>query len=134
MKKLILLLIIFFLFGCAGKEGPMGPTGPQGQRGPSGPTGPSSPGLVLIKTYSGYFSTSGNYSLNVPEILNKQNSTIVLGFYAFPTSPSVWIPLTDGWLDSSQSQIFSISWVLGTILFMDMAAGNLYLVQIYEIQ
>lgn len=158
MKTLSLsFLLILLVVGC-GKDGPTGPVGPQGEpglqgepgingepglqgdpgtdgepgvEGPEGPEGP--PGVSLIKEYTGTIPSDGSYTLNVPEITGKRTTTFVMAYWAYSTSPNIWTPMTDGWLDSSNfARVFSVSWTYGEVYFFFMVAGNLYLVQVFE--
>ena len=130
MKVLFIITLCCLLFVGCGKQGPTGPAGPQGAQGPEGPQGPA--GVSLIAEYTGTISSDGNYTLDVPEITGKRSTTFVMAYWAFPTSPNIWTPMTDGWLDYSDAHVFGVSWTYGTVLFFEMTAGDLYLVQVFE--
>jgi len=127
MKRfLIFPLVILVILSC-GKQGPTGPAGSQGQTGPQGP-----PGVSLIKEYTGTISSDGNYTLDVPEILDKRTTTFVMAYWTFSTSPNLWIPMTDSWLDSIElCHIFYVSWTYGKVGLTGMLADDLYLVQVF---
>ncbi|MCD4812657.1 collagen-like protein [bacterium] len=128
MKNLFMVVCLFFLL--AGCTGPQGPTGPTGDTGATGPTGPA--GTTLLHEYTGQFAAAGNYTLNVSEITGKRTTTFVMAYWAFSSVPDVWTPMTDGWLDSSNSRIFSVSWTAGQVYFYEMDAGDYYLVQVFQ--
>lgn len=151
MKRLLIpFLLILVIVGC-GKEGPIGPAGPQGVQGLQGQTGSDGtqgspgtdgtqglpgpegqPGVSLIKEYTGSIPSDGTYTLNVPEITGKRMTTYVMAYHAYPTSPDIWTPIADGWLDYLYQRIFSVSWTYGKVYFYEMKAGDLYLVQVFE--
>lgn len=116
--------------GQQGEQGDIGPGGPPGPEGTEGPEGP--PGALLIKEYTGAIPSDGSYTLNVPEILGKRSTTFVMAYWAFPTSPDIWTPMTDGWLDTYEAHIFSVCWTYGKVYFLYMTQGHLYLVQVFE--
>ena len=141
----ILFVFVVVLTGCSsllpkgdkgdpGQQGTPGATGEVGVIGPVGSTGEAGvPGMTLIKIYAGTFSSTGNLYLDVPEISGKLGSTIVLAYWAFSTSPSIWNPMADGWLDSSTfAKSFSVSWTFGRVYFYGVTAGDYYLVQVYQ--
>lgn len=131
MKRLIGLLSLLLLLsvGC-GKDGATGPMGPQGLAGETGEQG--EPGVLLIKEYTGTISSDGSWSLSVPEITGKRSTTFVMAYWTFPTTPDIWIPMTDGWLDTTEAHIFGVSWTYGKVYFYYMVEGDLFLVQVFE--
>lgn len=145
MKGLLIPFLLLLVIVACTKEGPMGPAGPQGPEGLQGPAGPEgtqgppgpegpqgTPGVSLINEYTGSIASDGSYTLDVPEITGKRTTTYVMAYWAFPTSPDIWIPMADGWLDLAYSHIFSVSWTFGKVYFFEMTAGDLYLVQVFE--
>ena len=126
MKLLFTLVLGFSIFlACEGKQGPVGPTGPQGPEGPAG--------VSLIKEYTGTIPSDGHYTLDTPEITGKRGTTFVMAYWTFSTTPNIWQPMTDGWVDDFESaHIFSVSWTYGQVLLLGMLADDLYLVQVFE--
>lgn len=119
--------------GDQGDTGETGETGDQGEIGPEGPEGPEGPpGISLIAEYTGTLPSDGNYSLSVPEIKGKRATTFVMAYWTIPTAPSIWTPMTDGWLDSYKAHIFWVSWTYGKVYFYYMTEGDLYLVQVFQ--
>ncbi len=115
--------------GATGPQGETGAVGPQGETGATGPQGP--PGVSLVKEYTGTISADGSYYLNVPEITGKRSTTVVMAYWAYQSSSDIWTPMADGWL-GVDARIFSVSWTFGKVYFYDMAAGDLYLVQVFQ--
>ncbi len=157
MKRFLIPFVLILVVASCGKEGPMGPVGPEGPQGPAGvdgsegPTGPEGPqgpagpegpqgpigpegpaGVSLLKEYTATIPSDGNYTLDVPEITGKRTTTYVMAYWAFPTSPNIWTPMTDGWLDGYHSRVFSVSWTYGQVYFYQMSAGDLILVQVFQ--
>jgi hypothetical protein len=124
MLKSMLFFVVavsFLCISCA-EDGKMGPVGPEGP-----------PGVSLIREYTGSVPDDGSFFVDVPEIKDRRNSTFVMAYWAFDSSPEIWIPMTDGWLDSEDvGHIFSVSWTYGRVYFFFMAEGDLYLIQIFE--
>lgn len=139
MKRLLmpfLLSLMLVFVGCT-KEGPTGPMGPQGSAGEQGEVGETGdqgePGVSLIKEYTGTIPFDGSSALNVPEITGKRATTFVMAYWTFSTTPNIWIPMTDGWLDSAElAHMFTVSWTYGRVYFYGMVAGDFYLVQVFQ--
>lgn len=107
--------------GCTGPAGPMGPAGPAG-----------SPGVSLTKEYTGTISANGDFSVDVPEILNKRSTTFVEVYYAIPSAPNIWTPLSDGWKDDPTiSHTCSVSWTFAKVYLFGMETGDLYLIKVF---
>jgi hypothetical protein len=128
MKKGLLLACVLggmaLTLGC-GKEGPMGPAGPTGATG--------APGITMIQEYSGSFATAGDFAVSVPEITGKRSSTFVEVYWAIPSAPDIWTPMSDGWKDDpTLSRTATVSWTNGEVGFWGMKAGDLYLIQVYQ--
>lgn len=137
MKRFLIPFVLILLIAGCGKQGPTGPTGPQGPAGEAGEQGETGeqgePGFSLIKEYTGTIPSDGSYSLDVPEITGKRSTTFVMAYWTFSDTPNIWIPMTDGWLDSSElAHIFWVSWTYGKVYFYAMVAGDLFLVQVFE--
>ena len=130
LKVLVFIFLVSFSLlsvGCKGETGAAGPTGPAG---PAGPTGP--PGITLIKTYTGTIANV-NSIFSIPEILGKEGKTFVLAYWAFSTSPTAWIPATDGWLDNTAlAHIFTVSWATGQVYLIGFTIGDKYKIDIYQ--
>lgn len=106
----------------------------EGPTGPAGASGPAGPGWHYVKSYSGSIPADGEFTINIPEIRNKRYKTMINAYWAFSEVPDVWFPLEDGWLDSTEDgKIFAISWSLSTVTLIGMAKGDLYSIDIYEI-
>jgi len=140
MRKFFICLIlvsIVLLTGCSsllpkGEAGATGSTGPTGEAGAIGPTGPTGPaGVTLIKTYSGTFTGETTQSIYVSEIVDKLGETFILAYFAFSTSPDVWNPMTDGWLDA-EAWRYWYSWTTGYVSFYECSAGHYYMIQVYQ--
>lgn len=89
-------------------------------------------GVSLIKTYTGVMTGATMQTISVPEIKGKPETTFVLAYYSFSTSPTVWTPMSDGWLDSSLSNVFSVSWTAGTVNIYQGFAGDNYMLKVYQ--
>ncbi|MFC2081230.1 hypothetical protein ACFLR8_03370 [Bacteroidota bacterium] len=119
-KNLFLFSIIILALGCEGPEGPIGPQGPSG--------------VTMISEYTGICDTSVFIFVDIPEIKNRQTSTFVMAYWAFPDSPDLWTPISDGWWDTEGSQLLIVSWTEGGVLLYDMLEGLHYLIQVFEHQ
>ena len=125
MKNLISFLAVLFILGCTGETGPMGPAGTDGTDGVNG-----SPGTTMLNQYSGD-CLNGTFFISVPEILNKQTTTYVLGYYSSDGSPDIWTPMTDGWLTPRAMQLW-LSWTQGRVYVYDATNTYNYLIQVFE--
>lgn len=130
-KRVIAFIVVALLSSCKGSKGDPGAVGIQGFRGSDGDDA-----IVLSKTYTGTVPSDGSFTLSVPEITNKAGKTIVQAFWAFPTSPNIWTPLEDGWLDDTTNvgRVFALSWTPGTVYLSFMSTGDLYKVEIYTVK
>ncbi len=131
IRSICAMLGVLCIVGCQGPMGPTGPTGPMGPMGPEGPEGPA--GITLIKEYTGTIPEDGNHSIDVPEISGKRDTTFVMAYWAFSSTPTVWMPMSDGWIDDIQlCHIFTVSWSYGNVAFFGMKKDELYLIQVFE--
>jgi len=87
-------------------------------------------GIKLLNTYEATFTpTDGNrhYDFTVPEIQDKPSETFVMGYRAFSTSPDIWTPISDGWLDTyAESMVLTVSWEYGAVRFWNFSPGHTY--------
>jgi hypothetical protein len=131
VKKAVLLILCGVFIGCKGPKGDPGPAGASGAAGSTGPAGPA--GTTLLKTYSGIIPSDGTWTINVPEITNKKGTTWVECYWAYPSSPSIYTRMSDGWLDdvTSLARRSSVSWDFGQVTLAYMTSGDLYLIHVY---
>jgi len=114
-----LAFIVHLILGCEGKQGPTGPQGPAG--------------VSLIKEYTGTIPFDGHHVLKVPEITGKRNTTFVMAYWTFSTTPDSWTPMADGWLDNvDYAKMFCVSWTHGEVFLIGMLKDDLYLLQVFE--
>jgi hypothetical protein len=100
-------------------------------RGPMGPAGPA--GTSLIKVYSDSFTSSGDFSITVPEIYGKSSTTFVQVYWAIPSAPDIWTPMADGWKDDKAvSRTCGVSWTFGKVYFFGMSSGDLYMIKVFQ--
>jgi hypothetical protein len=106
--------------------------GPQGATGATGPAG----GVTLIAQYdniSSPLTSGGDYTVTVPEILNKRTTTYVEGYWATNAHPDIWTPMADGWgTSNSNSRTCSVSWTAGQVGLWGMLAGDIYLIKVFQ--
>lgn len=126
---LALILAGVGLSGCTGKEGPMGPQGPAGTNG-----------VYLLAQYTNTnnvngIAADGDYTVDIPEILNRRTSTYVEVYWAPQstpsTVPSVWSPMSDGW-GSTNDRIFTVSWSAAQVGLLGMKAHDFYLIKVFS--
>lgn len=91
---------------------------------------PSTTLATTVKEYTGTFSADGSFSVSVPEIFSKRDSTTVDVFWSYPTSASIWTPMKDGWLDDTTKygHIANVSWDFGRVFMNYVGAGENYLI------
>jgi len=137
MRKVLVVAGFFAVLfsGCDLFVGPPGPAGPAGPAGPTGPAGPAAQAQIsLLRTLTYTFtptSSTRNYRFTVPEIRNRHGETFALGYSAFSTSPTLWSPVADGWLDSATSATYlAVSWDYGTVTFMGFPTGYTFLLRL----
>lgn len=122
-NKLLLIGILGLMLsvvGC-GKEGPTGPTGPQG-----------SPGVLMVKEYTGQFTSAGDFVVSVPEIQGRRSSTYVMVYWSVSGS-AYWTPMADGWTNSEgYTRIAQVSWSNGEVKLLSMKANDYYLIQVFS--
>lgn len=108
------------------------PKGDKGETGATGPTGEAGATATLIKTYAGSL-TSSNKTIDVPEILGKEDTTFVLVYQSYSSTPTMWHPVTDGWLDSFPSACYYvISWEYGKVYLNSWTIGDNYMIKVYQ--
>jgi hypothetical protein len=90
------------------------------------------PNLSMIKSYTGFLSTTNSFTVWIPEIKGKQGTTFVMCYWAFSTVPDLWTPMADGWQDSGTSYIAAISWTYGNVYIYKPVANTWYLIQVFE--
>lgn len=87
-------------------------------------------GVSLIKTYIGNITGATVQNISVPEIQGNPDTTYVMVYYAFNTSPTTWTQITDGWLDSS-AQCYWVSWVTGNVGIYQGFTNCKYMIKVY---
>ena len=100
--------------------------GPQGPEGPQGPSGTS-----LLTTYTGIIPVDGDFLIDVPEIVGRQAETFILAYWTTADVQHAWLVLSDGWNDSTH--YLDISWDLGQVILRGMVLGDIYLMNVYEV-
>jgi hypothetical protein len=122
-------LLVCGLVGLSGcNRGPTGPEGPQGATGAAG--------VSLLKEYTGSISAAGDFTLSVPEILGRRTTTYVEAYWAIPSAPDIWTPMSDGWTAPGDpaltSRTMSVSWTYGDVYMFGMKANDIYLIRVFQ--
>jgi hypothetical protein len=56
-------------------------------------------------------------------------------YFAIPSAPDIWTPMTDGWKDTvAASRTSGVSWTFGKVYFFGMSANDLYLIKVFQNQ